>query len=61
MSPDGERIAVTDAYHVWFVELARRKVVEGPTHVAIALGYSPDQRHLWVVGERSRVSSLRVR
>jgi hypothetical protein len=61
MSPDGETIAVTDAYHLWFVHLAARKVTPGVTHVAIALGWSPDQRHLWAVGERSRVSSLPTR
>jgi hypothetical protein len=61
LAPDGERIAVTDSYHVWFVELAQRKVVAGESHVAIALGWSPDQRHLWAVGERSRVSSLPLR
>jgi hypothetical protein len=61
MAPDGERIAVTDAQHVWFVELARRKVVAGGNHVAIALGFAPDLSRLWVVGERSRVRSLPVR
>ena len=33
----------------------------GRSHVAIALGFSPDLSRLWVVGERSRVSSLPVR
>src|SRR5207244_3877315 len=61
MSPDGERIAFTDAYHIWYVELAQRKVVPGPTHVTVALGYSPDQKRLWVVGERSSVTALPVR
>jgi hypothetical protein len=61
IAPDGERLAVTDGYHVWFVELARRKVVTGPSHVALALAYSPDLKRLWVVGERSRVTALRVR
>jgi hypothetical protein len=60
MAPDGERIAFTDAQHVWFVELAERKVVAGRSHVATALGFSPDLSRLWVVGERSRVSSLPV-
>ena len=60
LAPDGERIAVTDAYHIWFVDLAARKVVSGPTHVAVALGFSPDQRRLWVVGERSSVTALPV-
>jgi hypothetical protein len=58
MAPDGERIAVTDAYHTWFIQLARRKVLPGPPHVAIALGWSPDEHHLWAIGERSRVSAL---
>ena len=61
MSPDGERIAFSDAYHIWFLELAQRKVVSGPTHVTIALGYSPDQKRLWVVGERSSVTALLTR
>jgi hypothetical protein len=61
MAPDGERIAVTDAQHVWFVELAERRVVAGRSHVATALGFAPDLSRLWVVGERSRVSSLPVR
>jgi hypothetical protein len=58
MSPDGERIAFSDAYHIWFLELAQRKVVPGPTHVTVALGYSPDQKRLWIVGERSSVTAL---
>ncbi|MCW2965917.1 MAG: hypothetical protein JWO17_3169 [Actinomycetia bacterium] len=61
MSPDGERIAFTDANHIWFLVLAKRRIVTGPTHVAIAMAYSPDQKHLWVLGQRSRVSSLRPR
>ena len=61
MAPDGERIAVTDAQHVWFVELAERKVVAGGNHVAIAIGFAPNLSRLWLVGERSRVSSLPVR
>jgi hypothetical protein len=57
-SPDGSRIVVTDAQHLWFVDPALRRVVPGAPHVAIALGWSPDGRKLWVVGERSRVSAL---
>lgn len=60
MAPDGERIAVSDAQHLWFVELAQRKVARGRAHVAIALGFAPDQSRLWVVGERSRVVALPV-
>jgi hypothetical protein len=36
-------------------------VVAGANHVAIALGFAPDMSRLWLVGERSRVSSLPVR
>jgi hypothetical protein len=61
MSPDGERIAFSDGSHVAFVELAQRKVVAGPAHAVVGLGYAPDQSHLWVVGERSRVTALPVR
>jgi hypothetical protein len=61
MAPGGERIAVTDGQHLWFVELAKRRVVAGGTHVAIAIGFAPDLSRLWLVGERSRVSSLPVR
>ena len=58
LSPDGERIAYTDAEHIWFVDLAARKLVPGPPRTAIAFAYAPDQSRLWVVGRRSRVSSL---
>lgn len=61
LSPDGEQIAVAASNRLWFVQLAARKVVPAAPHVVLALGWSPDQRHLWVIGERSRVSSLPVR
>lgn len=61
MSPDGAQIAVADSGRVWFVHLESRTVVAGAPHVVLALGWSPDQRRLWAVGERSRVSSLPVR
>jgi hypothetical protein len=61
LSPDGARIAYTDAEHIWFVDLAAKKVVAGPARTAIAFAYAPDQSRLWVVGRRSRVSSLQLR
>jgi hypothetical protein len=61
LSPDGSQIAVTDAQHTWFVTPASATVRRGPNHTAIALAYAPDQQRLWVVGGKSRVSSLRVR
>ena len=61
LAPDGDHVAVTDAEHIWIVTPALARVARGPSHVAIALGYAPDQRRLWVVGERSRVSALPVR
>ena len=57
-SPDGRRIAFTDARHLWFVDPAGHRVVAGPAHVAVALGYSPDGRKLWVLGQRSRVAAV---
>jgi hypothetical protein len=60
LSPDRSRIAVTDAQHVWLVDLSRRNVrLVGP-HVAIALAFSTDGNRLWGIGERSRVFSLRA-
>lgn len=58
LSPDGDHIAFTDAQHVWLATLATGTVISEPSHVAIALGFAPDQSTLWVVGERSRVSRL---
>lgn len=58
MSPDGERIAVALAGDVWLVGLAQEKVVRRMRHVTLALGFAPDNRVLWAVGERSRVSAL---
>src|SRR5205085_5433006 len=60
LSPDGKRIAVSDAQHVWLVDPARKYVARPITHVAIALGFSTDGKHVWMVGERSRVSALSV-
>jgi hypothetical protein len=61
MAPDGKRIAVSDAQRVWLVEPERKYVAPPSQHVAIALGFSTDGKKLWVVGQRSRVSSLPVR
>lgn len=61
MAPDGETIALADGSHLWFVHLATRRVVRGRPQTAIAIGYSPDDKHLWGVGQRGRVTALRVR
>jgi hypothetical protein len=61
LSPDGSGIAYTDAQHIWFVDLARKAVAGVRAHTAIALGYAPDGRRIWVVGRRSRVSALAAR
>lgn len=58
LSPDGSHFALSDAQHVWFLTLEPAISVRRVAHVAVALGWSPDQRRLWVVGERSRVSPL---
>jgi hypothetical protein len=60
LAPDGERLAVSDGYHLWIVEVAQRKVVARPSHLVLALAYSPDLKRLWVLGERSRVTALRL-
>jgi hypothetical protein len=60
LSPDATRLSLTDAQHVWLVDLARRSVTRAKPHVAVALAFSTDGRRLWGIGERSRVFSLRL-
>jgi hypothetical protein len=59
LSQDGQRLAVADGSTLFFVSLAQRRVVTAPG-VAIALGFSPDGRRLWTLGQRSRVTAMRV-
>lgn len=60
LAPDGEHIAASDGDHVFVLTPVRHVTVRRlRPHVAIALGFSPDERTLWVVGQRSRVSPLR--
>jgi hypothetical protein len=59
MSPDGERLAVGSGARLLFVRLAQRRVESQP-HIAIALGFSPDGKKLWTLGERSRVTAVPV-
>jgi len=58
MSPDGERIAVSEDAQVWLVGLAQEQVLRRISHVAVALGFAPDNSKLWAVGEGSRVVAL---
>ena len=60
LSPDGARIAVTDAEHIWLVDPGRHTVSARVAQVAVALGFSPDGKTLWAVGQRSRVTQVRV-
>src|SRR5207249_3011497 len=59
MSPDGERLAVASAGKLWFVGLAQRRA-EVQAHTAIALGFSPDGKKLWTLGQKSRISAVSV-
>jgi DNA-binding beta-propeller fold protein YncE len=59
MSPDGERLAVGSGGRLWFVGLAQRRV-EAQPHIAIALGFSPNGKKLWTLGQRSRVTAVSV-
>jgi hypothetical protein len=59
MSPDGERIAVGSGGRLWFVGIAQRRV-EAQPRIALALGFSPDGKKLWTLGERSRVTAVPV-
>ena len=59
MAPDGEHLAVSTAGKLWFVTLARR-TVQMQSHVALALGFSPDDRRVWTLGQKSRITPLAV-
>jgi hypothetical protein len=59
MAPDGEHLAVSTAGKLWFVTLARRTVQMQP-HIALALGFAPDERRLWTLGQKSRITALVV-
>jgi hypothetical protein len=59
LSPDGERIAVNTAGKLWFVDLAAHRASARP-RVAIALGFAPNGKTLWTIGQKSRVSAVPV-
>jgi hypothetical protein len=59
MSPDGERLAVGNGGRLWFVGLAQHRV-EAQPRIAIALGFSPDGRKLWTLGQKSRITAVPV-
>jgi hypothetical protein len=58
MSPDGTRMAVGTGGKIFYVSMARRVVVNGVPHAAVALGYAPDGTTLWVVGKGEQVTAL---
>src|SRR5260221_1405230 len=58
ISPDGSRIALGVAGKIFYVSMARKVVVNGVPHAAVALGYAPDGTTLWVVGKGEQVSAL---
>jgi hypothetical protein len=60
LSPDGERIAVSITGGLWVVTLALHRVVKQTPHAAIALGFAPNGRTLWVVGQKSKVTALKI-
>jgi hypothetical protein len=61
LAPDGEHLAAGDGNRVVLLTPALRSARRIAVHVSIALGWSPDERTLWVLGERGRVSPLRPR
>jgi hypothetical protein len=60
LAPDGKRVALAEGKNIAVVDLAARTIASHGNVHALALGYSPDQTRLWVVGERSRVTALPV-
>ena len=61
LSPRGDLFALAFSGDVFVADLKTRHVRRQKPHVAIAIGFSPDARRLWLVGERSRVSALSLR
>jgi hypothetical protein len=59
VSRDGARLAITTGANVWFVGLGDKRVEMRP-RVAIALGFAPDGKTLWTVGQKSRVTAVSV-
>ena len=59
VSHDGARLAVTTGAKLWFVSLSDKRVEMRP-RVAIALGFAPDGKTLWTLGQKSRVTSVPV-
>jgi WD40 repeat protein len=57
ISPNGKRLAVSLAGDLFVLDLARQKATHR-THVAIALGFSTDNRRLWLLGQKSRVTTI---
>jgi hypothetical protein len=59
-SPSGDRLAVGSGGKLWFVSFAERRVVETQSRIAIALGFSPDGKRLWTLGQKSRITAVAV-
>jgi len=59
ISPNGKRVAVSLAGELFVVDLAHHRVARR-SRGAIALGFAPDNRTLWVVGQKSRLTALRL-
>jgi hypothetical protein len=59
MAPDGEHLAVSTAGKLWFVTLAKRTVQVQP-RIALALAFSPDDRRVWTLGQKSRITAVPV-
>jgi hypothetical protein len=58
ISPDGSRIALGVAGKIFYVAMAKKVVVKGVPHAAVALGYAPDGTTLWVVDKGEQVTAL---
>ena len=59
ISPDGSHVAVALFGEIFVVDLAKHRVAKS-NHAAIALGFAPNGRTLWVVGQKSKVTALKI-
>jgi hypothetical protein len=58
LSPDGAHFALTDSQHLWFLTVASKLTAHRVERGAMAIGWAPDQKALWLAGKDGVVSRL---
>jgi hypothetical protein len=58
LAPDGKRLAFALNGRTALLDLETGRLRQGPAHMAVALGFSPDGTHLWAVSAKARSAEL---